>query len=158
MRTRSRQEAGGSKPADEEAQAAPTPRSPRRPTKKRRAPETISAPPAPVSAARETNKAKGAASAAAVVTPPPKGAKAKGASIQEAKKKSTPLKASKGAGSRGGKAVEDQSLCPKGKDQESGAAITAGLGVAPKGRCVSGRDWKARNQSQRCEYAGCRGR
>lgn len=52
-----------------------------------------------------------------------------------------------------GKAVEDQSL-GEGKDKAkastaAAAAPAGGLGVAPKGRCVSGRDWKARNQSQR---------
>lgn len=154
MRTRSRQGAGEGKPAEEEAQAAPTPRSTPRSTKKRRAPETSTA----AAPAAETKKSKGAAStaaaAAAVATPPPKVAKSKGASLKEAKR-STPSKPSKGAGSRG-KAVEDQSLA-KDADHNASTAVAAGLGVAPKGRCVSGRDWKARNQSQRCGCAPCRG-
>ena len=149
MRTRSRQGAGEGKPAEEEAQAAPTPRSTPRSTKKRRAPDTST----PATPAAETKKSKGATSAAAVATPPPKIAKSKGASLKEAKK-STPSKPGKGAGSQG-KAVEDQSLA-KDTDQNAGA-VTAGLGVAPKGRCVSGRDWKARNQSQRCGCAARRG-
>lgn len=142
MRTRSRQGAGGGKSAEGEAKVAPTPRSPPRSTKKRRAPETSAAAPA-----GETKKPKGVASAAAVATPPSKAEKTtKGASLQESKK-STPSKASKEAGSRGkGKALEDQSLT---KDPEADAATAGLIGVAPKGRCVSGRDWKARNQSQR---------
>eukprot|EP00752_Nemacystus_decipiens_P006876 g6177.t1 len=140
MKTRSRRAAGESK-LEEEAQAAPATRSTPR-SKKRRASETSSA----AAPAAETKKPKGAAPADAVTTPPPKAPKSKSASLQEAKK-STPSMASKGAVSRG-KAVEDQSL-PNDNDQEAGAAVTAGLGVAPKGRCVSGRVWKARNQSQR---------
>lgn len=52
--------------------------------------------------------------------------------------------------------MEDQSLVAKDQGGEGGAH-TAGLGVAPKGRCVSGRDWKARNQSQRCDTRGVGG-
>lgn len=141
MRTRSRQGGGEGKPAAEEAQAASTPRSSSRSAKKRSAPETSSP-------SAETKKPKGLASAAPAATPPSKAARAKGASLQKAKK-SAPSKPSKE-----GKAVEDQSLA-NDKDGEAGA-INAGLGVAPKGRCVSGRDWKARNQSQRCGYAARR--
>lgn len=158
MRTRSRQSIGGSgNAAEEEEVPVSLPLKSPRSSKKRRAPDTSATP----SASSETEKLKGAvdtttAVAAAVSTPPPKAGYRKDKSLEEPPKKASRSENNKQeAASEFGKAVEDQSL--GGKD---GTAMVppagGGMGVAPKGRCVSGRDWKVRNQSQRW-VGGCVG-
>lgn len=177
MRTRSRQSLGGDgKPAEEEeAPVSLPPKSPRS-SRKRRTPDT-SATSTPPPAASETKKSKGVvaapaaavatAAAAAVTTPPPKSGKGKVANLEELPKNASRSGKKKQQEAAPpavvvAKAVEDQSLAQgAGKDQDSTAAKKApagGMGVAPKGRCVSGRVWKARNQSQRWVSVACPGR
>lgn len=150
MRTRSRQSTdGGGKPAEEKEAPVALPLKSPRSSKKRQAPDTTSATPP----ASERKKSKGVvattAVAAAVVTPPPTAGKRKNESLEELPKKASLTgKNKQEAASPAGKAVEDQSLGRVGKD-DAAKAPAGGMGVAPKGRCVSGRDWKARNQSQK---------
>ncbi len=141
MRTRSRRGLGDEEPAAEGAAAAA-----RTPKRRRQAPAAAAATTTP---SPETKKPKVLSS---VSTPPPKAGKSKGASVGELKGSSRSRESKTRAGSAG-KAVEDQSSL---NARPGAAAADKPVVAAPKGRCVSGRDWKARNQSQRCVF-GCLG-
>ncbi|CAM9995272.1 unnamed protein product [Scytosiphon promiscuus] len=137
MRTRSRQGSGSGQPEVEETTASLPTRSPRS-SKKRKA----------------TKKSK-ALAAASTTTPPPSTSSKQGVGVKGARLEG-PEGSARSAARKGVEAAEGkegQSLGKgKGTDKASdklAAAAAPSVGVAPKGRCVSGRDWKARNQSQR---------
>lgn len=167
MKTRSRGESE-KKTAEEEDIASLLPQSPRS-SKKRKAP--TSAAPAtsttPSAAQRavpssSAKKAKVTAGAGAVAVPPTTPASSE---TRAGKATNAAGPAAKGASDKGGPSVNGQgkakgkatvNVAPRSGDGNvpvnDVAATAPAVGVAPvipRGRCVSGRDWKARNQSQR---------
>lgn len=155
MRTRSRQAPGSGKPTEDETTVSLPPRSPRSSKKRKAAADTTAGAAAVTDAIAtpppKTKKSKALAAASITTPPPTSAAKAGGLEGREDSSRSA---ASKDVEAAEGK--EGQSLKSKSKAKDMGkasdglvAGAAPGLGVAPKGRCVSGRDWKARNQSQR---------
>ncbi|CAN0411585.1 unnamed protein product [Ectocarpus fasciculatus] len=152
MRTRSREGPGGGKPAESEALVSLPLQSPRSSKKRKAATSGSSSGGTPAAATKKSKEVATtleppAPSAPEAITPGKAGGKEGGSRSKT--KKSASKAGEDDVAASGGK--EGQSL---GKDGKSGAhdwpvAPADRMGVAPKGRCVSGRDWKARNQSQR---------
>ncbi|CAN0472588.1 unnamed protein product [Ectocarpus sp. 12 AP-2014] len=153
MKTRSREGTGGGEPAEAEALVS-LPLQPPRSSKKRKAANNggSSGPSTPAATKKSKEVATSVeppAPTAPEATTPGKTGENKGGSRSKTSKSASKA-GEHNAAAVGGK--EGQSL---GKDKDGkrahGGPITAAdrMGVAPKGRCVSGRDWKARNQSQR---------
>lgn len=151
MRTRSREGPGGGDPAEAETLVS-LPLQPPRSSKKRKAGSSGSGTTTPAA----TKKSKEVATSLEPPAPTAPEASTPGkAGEKEGESRSKTKKSASKAGEHDVAACagkEGQSL-DKGKDGKRAhdGPITAAdrMGVAPKGRCVSGRDWKARNQSQR---------
>lgn len=179
MRTRSRLEGGGETAEAAAPPASPPPQSPRSTKKRKAATSTPPAaaadtPKASKSTPSRAKKSKPEVPASAAAATPSSGARAKAletksAADLEASQKAPRSKAGKQAAkaSPKTKAAEGQSSlilsdgvsstssegvtdAVKGEGAVGAMAAPAGsVPAAPKGRCVSGRDWKVRNQSQR---------
>ncbi|CAM9319054.1 unnamed protein product [Ectocarpus sp. 8 AP-2014] len=153
MRTRSREGTGGREPAEAEALVS-LPLQPPRSSKKRKAANSGSSGSSTTLAATKksrevaTSLEPPAPTAPEAITPGKAGEK-EGES-QSKTKKSASKAGEHDVAAVGGREGQSLGADKDGKRAHDGPITAADrMGVAPKGRCVSGRDWKARNQSQR---------